>query len=69
MSWDAWHSKLLESAWHVLHFVGHGADDTDTDEGVLAFVRAATAARTTYLRRMPLQICSMRPSPRRDPSC
>jgi hypothetical protein len=29
---------LLERAWHVLHFVGHGGYDTDTDEGVLAFV-------------------------------
>ena len=24
--------------WHVLHFIGHGAYDTETDEGVLAFV-------------------------------
>ena len=32
------HGKLLEQEWHVLHFIGHGAYDTDTDEGVLAFV-------------------------------
>ena len=30
--------KLLEREWHVLHFIGHGTYDTDTDEGVLAFV-------------------------------
>lgn len=37
-SWDGIHGKLLEREWHVLHFIGHGAYDTDTDEGVLAFV-------------------------------
>ncbi|MGW9183074.1 CHAT domain-containing protein [Agromyces sp. NPDC055661] len=37
-SWDGIHAKLLEREWHVLHFIGHGAYDTDTDEGVLAFV-------------------------------
>jgi len=38
VSWDGLHDKLLERAWHVLHFIGHGTYDTDTDEGVLAFV-------------------------------
>ncbi|MFD4422486.1 CHAT domain-containing protein [Agromyces sp. NPDC058484] len=38
VSWDGVHGKLLEGAWHVLHFVGHGVYDTETDEGVLAFV-------------------------------
>ncbi|KRE31351.1 hypothetical protein ASG80_02555 [Agromyces sp. Soil535] len=38
VSWDGVHAKLLEQEWHVLHFIGHGAYDTDTDEGVLAFV-------------------------------
>ena len=38
VSWDGLHYKLLERAWHVLHFIGHGTYDTDTDEGVLAFV-------------------------------
>ncbi|TYL53372.1 CHAT domain-containing protein [Agromyces mariniharenae] len=37
-SWEGIHAKLLERRWHVLHFIGHGAYDTDTDEGVLAFV-------------------------------
>ena len=30
--------SFLERAWHVLHFIRHGTYDTDTDEGVLAFV-------------------------------
>jgi hypothetical protein len=38
VSWDELHRKLLERAWHVLHFIGHGTYDTVTDEGVLAFV-------------------------------
>lgn len=38
LTWDGLHAKLLEGAWHVLHFIGHGAYDTASDEGVLAFV-------------------------------
>ena len=38
VSWTGVHGKLLEGQWHVLHFVGHGTYDVDTDEGVLAFV-------------------------------
>ncbi len=38
VSWEGLHGKLLEREWHVLHFIGHGTYDTDTDEGVLAFV-------------------------------
>ena len=36
--WNAVHARLLEQKWHVLHFVGHGTYDVDTDEGVLVFV-------------------------------
>jgi CHAT domain len=38
VSWAGVHGKLLEQEWHVLHFIGHGGYDTDTDEGVLALV-------------------------------
>ncbi|WP_159606351.1 CHAT domain-containing protein [Agromyces humi] len=38
VSWMGVHDKLLEEEWHVLHFIGHGGYDTETDEGVLAFV-------------------------------
>ena len=38
VTWNGVHSLLLEREWHVLHFVGHGTYDIDTDEGVLAFV-------------------------------
>ena len=38
VTWTGVHRKLLEEQWHVLHFVGHGTYDVETDEGVLAFV-------------------------------
>jgi len=38
VTWTGVHGKLLEDRWHVLHFVGHGSYDVETDEGVLAFV-------------------------------
>ena len=38
VTWEGVHSTLLEREWHVLHFIGHGTYDVETDEGVLAFV-------------------------------
>jgi hypothetical protein len=38
VTWPRVHDKLLEREWHVLHFIGHGTYDSETDEGVLAFV-------------------------------
>jgi hypothetical protein len=38
VTWEGVHSMLLEREWHVLHFIGHGTYDVETDEGVLAFV-------------------------------
>ncbi|WP_353828452.1 CHAT domain-containing protein [Agromyces sp. SYSU T0242] len=38
VTWAAVHDRLLDGEWHVLHFIGHGGYDTQTDEGVLAFV-------------------------------
>jgi len=38
VSWAGLHDALLEESWHMLHFIGHGGYDTETDEGVLALV-------------------------------
>ncbi|RZS68804.1 CHAT domain-containing protein [Agromyces ramosus] len=38
VSWEGVHHSLLSQEWHVLHFIGHGTYDVDTDEGVLALV-------------------------------
>jgi len=37
VTWPRVHDKLLEREWHVLHFIGHGTYDSETDEGLLAF--------------------------------
>jgi len=38
VTWNGVHARLLQQQWHVLHFIGHGSYDVETDEGVLAFV-------------------------------
>ena len=38
VSWAGLHDALLEESWHMLHFIGHGGYDAQTDEGVLALV-------------------------------
>jgi hypothetical protein len=38
VTWEGVHGLLLQQEWHVLHFIGHGTYDVETDEGVLAFV-------------------------------
>ena len=38
VSWSGVHAALLGGSWHILHFIGHGGYDDDTDEGVLALV-------------------------------
>ena len=37
-SWETIHDLMLDGAWHILHFVGHGDYDAAHDEGVLALV-------------------------------
>jgi hypothetical protein len=37
-SWDGVHERLLTERWHVLHFIGHGDYDPETDEGRLALL-------------------------------
>jgi hypothetical protein len=39
-SWSAVHERLLHGQWHVLHFIGHGHYDRETNEGSIALVRA-----------------------------
>ena len=37
-SWTSIHAALLNGQWDVLHFIGHGDYDVETDEGVIALV-------------------------------
>ena len=37
-TWQAVQRKLLNSTWHIVHFIGHGSYDEKAKEGVLAMV-------------------------------
>ncbi|MFH8251658.1 CHAT domain-containing protein [Microbacterium sp. B2969] len=37
-SWSGLHGKLLSEPWHVVHFIGHGGYDEESDEGLIALV-------------------------------
>ena len=68
VTWNGVHARLLEQEWHVLHFVGHGTYDVETDEGVLAFVgRDGRADYVDARRASPTS--STRRSRRRASSC
>ena len=51
-SWDAVHEKLLCGHWHVLHFIGHGDYDVDTDQGSIALVGADDGPDAVDARRL-----------------
>jgi hypothetical protein len=64
VSWTGVHDKLLEEEWHVLHFIGHGGYDTETDEGVLAFVGRTGRADYVPASRLADLLDEAEPTPR-----
>ena len=64
VSWTGVHDKLLEEEWHVLHFIGHGVYDTETDEGVLAFVGRSGRADYVPASRLADLLDEAEPTPR-----
>ena len=64
VSWTGVHDKLLEEEWHVLHFIGHGGYDTETDEGVLAFVGRNGRADYIPASRLADLLDEAEPTPR-----
>ncbi len=64
VSWTGVHDRLLEGEWHVLHFIGHGGYDTDTDEGVLAFVGRKGRADLVPASRLADLLDEAEPTPR-----
>lgn len=64
VTWPRVHERLLEREWHVLHFIGHGTYDAQTDEGVLAFV--GRDGRADYVTASALAdlLSQAEPSPR-----
>jgi len=64
VSWTGVHDKLLEEEWHVLHFIGHGGYDTETDEGVLAFIGRNGRADYIPASRLADLLDEAEPTPR-----
>ncbi|HEX6365454.1 MAG TPA: CHAT domain-containing protein [Agromyces sp.] len=64
VTWTGVHDKLLEEEWHVLHFIGHGGYDTETDEGVLAFVGRNGRADLVTASRLAGLLDEADPTPR-----
>ena len=63
-TWPGIHTRLLAGEWHVLHFVGHGDYDTDTDEGVLALVGADGQKDLVEAGRLADLLAEAQPTPR-----
>jgi tetratricopeptide (TPR) repeat protein len=63
-TWAGVHTRLLAGDWHVLHFVGHGDYDTETDEGVLALVGANGRADLVEASRLADLLDEAHPTPR-----
>jgi hypothetical protein len=64
VTWTGVHDKLLEDEWHVLHFIGHGGYDIETDEGVLAFVGRNGRADHVPASRLADLLDEANPTPR-----
>lgn len=63
-SWQGAHGKLLEGQWHVLHFVGHGGYDDETDEGLLVLVGSDGRADYVPASRLADLLDEAEPTPR-----
>lgn len=63
-TWDELHERLLAGPWHVLHFIGHGDYDTETDEGQIALVRSDGRANNIEASRFVDLLSTARPVPR-----
>lgn len=63
-SWDALHVRLLNERWHVLHFIGHGDYDLDTDQGRVALVGEDGRADWVDAGRLADLLDQANPTPR-----
>jgi tetratricopeptide (TPR) repeat protein len=62
-SWEAIHDLMLDGAWHILHFVGHGDYDAGNDEGVLALVGPGGRADLVEASRLTDLLSEANPTP------
>ena len=63
-TWADLQDLLLDSEWHVLHFIGHGDFDPAQDEGVLALTREDGRADLVAAHRLVDLLRQARPMPR-----
>lgn len=63
-TWQAVHAELLADQWHVLHFVGHGDYDVDTEQGRIAFVGQDGRKDLVEAERLATLLGEAEPTPR-----
>jgi YVTN family beta-propeller protein len=65
-TWPGLQQMLLEAqeAWHVVHFIGHGDFDSDSDTGVLALEHEDHRLNLVQARQFVTLLRSARPMPR-----
>ena len=63
-SWDGVHERLLSNQWHVLHFIGHGDYDVDTDQGLIALEGEGGRAEPVEAEQLADLLNEARPTPR-----
>ena len=63
-TWESVHDELLNGQWHVVHFIGHGDYDVDTDQGRLAFVGPDGRKDMVEADRLAALLGEAEPTPR-----
>ena len=63
-TWRDVQSALLNGVWHVVHFIGHGGYNAETDEGVLAMVGPDGRKDLVGASRFAVLLSEAEPSPR-----
>jgi tetratricopeptide (TPR) repeat protein len=63
-SWHGVQAKLLSGQWHVLHFVGHGDYDEETDQGQIALVNTDGRADLVEADALADLLGEAQPTPR-----
>ena len=63
-TWRDVQGALLNGVWHVVHFIGHGGYNAETDEGVLAMVGPDGRKDLVGASRFAVLLSEAEPSPR-----
>lgn len=62
--WDGVHDMLISGRWHVVHFIGHGDYDVDTEQGVIALVGHDGRKDLVDAERLAALLGEAEPTPR-----